>query len=644
MRDEAPLAVLAERIGSGVDSLGFQAEIEHCTVELNSTQLDLALHEDGDDLVFSGQWRDVTIRWRWTPQAGGFVVRLELRGAHPLHCRSVESLRLRYAPPGGAASWRILSDDDDVFASIGAVPVAELGAAGSGGTLLKGAFRDSASPGLLLATPLPQRFLHRYHACLDGDALTLTATTSFPVGMLGQHEIISEETWVCASLPARQAIRTYAGFVPLMQPHPVPPVGWSSWDYYFTAVWLDDIIENMEAVRRDPALAQHVTSILVDEGWEHQPGAWEPNYRFPGGMTRLADEIRSRGFTPAVWLAPVHVHPESPLALRSPQALVKNRHGDPQVVDGRMFMLDPTHPEGQAFLRDVFTRLYDAGFRCFKLDFVLCLLEAEQFHDPTKGHYDALRDMLAHIRAAVTEDSHLLGCGVPAACGPRLVESGRIAVDIHNQWSHVTWIVEQLSVRYWMHNRIWVNDPDYLVVRGRDTSNEAETNVLNPRANDPQAGRWRSGPVFSYDEARTWASIVALSGGSVRLSDRLDMLNERGRALLRHLIVPTGVAAEPLDLCDARHPALWHQSLADQERLTVINWADQARELAVDFARYGLPPPAAVRDWWDGETYRLDAGVLRLRLAAHACMVVSWRDAGCGMRDEGRIPHPASLG
>ena len=47
------------------------------------------------------------------------------------------------------------------------------------------------------------------------------------------------------------------------------------------------------------------------------------------------------------------------------------------------------------------------------------------------------------------------------------------------------WVVDSILHNYWLHNRIWINDPDFLIVRGMDTSTEKETNVMNPNANNP---------------------------------------------------------------------------------------------------------------------------------------------------------------
>ena len=49
-------------------------------------------------------------------------------------------------------------------------------------------------------------------------------------------------------------------------------MGWNSWDYYFADVSEQDMIENMEEIRRDPVLREYLRYIVVDMGWEHREG------------------------------------------------------------------------------------------------------------------------------------------------------------------------------------------------------------------------------------------------------------------------------------------------------------------------------------------------------------------------------------
>jgi hypothetical protein len=497
-----------------------------------------------------------------------------------------------------------------------------------GDTGLLGAFPDSVHAGLFVGTRIPQHHVHTYTASRDGEtALTFDCTTTFIESARQATSLSSEETWLCADKRAREALDSYWSHVPHIIPSPQPPVGWNSWDYYFRTVDLDDVIENMEAIRADAVLSDHVRYIVVDDGWQHVDGAWYPNHRFPGGTARLAEEIQQRGFIPGIWTAPLLVDDLCVTAMRHDEILIKDAYGDPQPsgVTNR-YMIDPTHPKGQAYLREIFTRLHREGFRFFKLDFVSVLLDAERLYAPDKGPFDALRDLFRLARSCVGNESHILGCSLPAQCGPGCSDSGRINIDIHNHWTHVKWAAEAHQLWNGMYNRVWINDPDFLVVRGPDTSPESVTNVMNPTAHHPDPPRWRRGPDFTLDEARTWATMVAVSGGSVFLSDRIAALNDAGKSLLYKVLEPFGAAARPLDLCHSDHASLWLQERAGEMRLGIVNWEDTTQTKLISFAEHGLVVPTRITELWTGEPVAVENGTVSIILAPHASAILCWSD------------------
>ena len=623
MAKSCALEELARQIGEGVSDLSFQLSIENDTIRLGAERFDLALEaQDEWRTTFSGQWRDIRVLWEFQPAEGGYWVTLRAESEHSLDCSSMDSLILTYRPDTDSLmDWRVPTKSfNGGMVLAGDLDEEEFHTAG----LFRGAFENSGRAGLFLGTFLPQRHTHDYTVQVpDEHTLHFTCTTRFVEGPRKMQELLSERTWVCATKNVREAIEAYATHIPPITPPPQPPVGWSSWDYYFRAISLDDVIENMEEICQDPALAQHVKYIVVDDGWQVVWGEWYANHRFPGGIERLAEEIRSRGFVPGIWTAPVAVQKLSKTALRSYEFLVKDEYGDPQGTEfPDHYIVDPTHPLGREFIKETYTRLFEAGFRFYKVDFVSTLLRAKRFHDPTQGPYDVLRGLFSLIRECVTGESHILRVG-SMEVGPG-AHSMRLGADIHNQWTHVAWQCEDLQFLYWLHNRAGVLDPDFMIVRGQDTSLEQETNVLNPKAHHPNPPRWRRGPTFTLDEARTWGSLVAVAGGSLFLSDRIRMLNEAGKEMIRRLIVPTGVGGRPLDLCEGFRPSVWLQQLEDTYRLLIVNWAGEARERAFPFQVYGLAAPREVMDFWTGEKIEVRGGELAVNLAPHASALVCW--------------------
>ena len=362
---------------------------------------------------------------------------------------------------------------------------------------------------------------------------------------------------------------------------------------------------------------------MIDDGWETCVGEWYTNHRFPEGLQGLADRIRSCGLIPGIWTNGAQARDLSYPTLRQPELFIKDEFGIPQTADG-MAILDPTHPETEKFVLETYSRLYEAGFRIFKVDFLSTILQGKRFHDPACGPYEAVRRLLRLIRKAVGPDSHIVGCSYPAECGPGIVDSSRISVDIHNHWLHVLWIMEYMQARFWCNGKLFRSDPDMLVVRGSDTSLEEETNVFNPwnlvpPGKDRFSSRWRRGPVFNYAEAETWANLVVFSGGDIMLGDRLSMLNEKGMGLVHSHLTPHSHAAVPLDLGDKEVSEFWYDS--QTRSLLMVNTADCMEEMEFSFPAFGLAVPDTVSC---GKPFTYQNGIFCVALRAHESAVICW--------------------
>ena len=477
-----------------------------------------------------------------------------------------------------------------------------------------------------MGTILPQKHRHTYTTVCVGDALIISAITSYTSSFDYSDELLTETTWICTNQDALSAIETYAQFYPLL-PKSESCYGWNSWDYYFTTVTHDDIVENVDNICKDNVLRSSTSYIVIDDGWEHMWGEWEANYKFPKGLKHTASFISSKGFIPGIWTAPLCVEQLTKTALRKPEVLIKDQYGDPIMVEGQ-YLVDPTSPAGEAFLADLFIKLHADGFRLFKVDFVRRLLDVDSFYDKTATPYDAARRLFEIIRRCVGEGCHIMGCSLPIQCGAGVADSGRTGIDIHNQWEHFAWAVESYTFVYWANRRIWINDVDFLVVRGTGTSLEKETNVMNPKAHDPNPQgffkRWRRGPVFNAIEAETWANFIAMTGGNVFSSDRISMLNERGLELTRNCLAANGNAAKPLDLCKDSHCAFWLCKESAGQSLLMINWKMQPQEMVFVFDEYGLPAPSNHVIKMSFGTGEIRDGAIRCTLPPHGSTLVYW--------------------
>jgi len=277
-----------------------------------------------------------------------------------------------------------------------------------------------------------------------------------------------------------------------------------------------------------------------------------------------------------------------------------------------MPQMDPTHPAAEQFIFDTYRRLYNDGFRVFKIDFVMFLQEGDNFYDKACGPYEALRRLFAIIRRAVGNDSHIIGCSLPPECGAGLCNSSRISMDIHNWWAHAEKIICFWQLRFWENGRLYRTDPDFLLVRGTDTATKPD-DVVKLAPNPP--GLWCGAPIFDRYEAETWANIVTFVGGNVISSDRLTELNEEGMKLLKSHLTPGAGAAVPLDLGERAISTLW--LMRETNELLVLNLADNADTIRIDPAKYGLTAPVSC-----DKAYSYDGKTLEIPLKRHESAIV----------------------
>lgn len=410
---------------------------------------------------------------------------------------------------------------------------------------------------------------------------------------------------------AADCLREFFSLLPKIWDGVGPLVGYNTWDYYFSGVSEEDVLENLQFIEKDPVLKGAIRCFTVDDGWQCAWGDWYANYRFPHGLKALADRIKAAGLIPGIWTAPLYVQPGSAYSLRGMTGFFRNEYGDPERADGGKFMLDPTHPETVRMVRELYTRLYDAGFRLFKIDFLSFVSRMTRFYDPAATQYGALRDLMKLIRECV-KDSIILGCSLPAeACAPE-ASCGRTGFDIHIKWNHVLLAMERLQLCWGQHRRIWANDVDFLVVRGPETDNDPCRSTLDPKLHSPLRRRWRMGEDFTLREARSWASLVLLSGGNLNLSDRLSMLNEKGLDIIHRAIeARREESAVPLDQFEGPYPCVWQQG----DRFIVINFGEEEREFSV-------PSSEALRDLWTDRVISSENSRVTITLRPHESMVL----------------------
>ena len=365
------------------------------------------------------------------------------------------------------------------------------------------------------------------------NGLLLSLETIIPVSYEGKVE--SEEWNVCLRSSMVDALEKSVHEYSKTNEF-VKPIGWSTWDYYFTSATENDVKANVDFIAGNKTLKEKVRYVAIDDGWQQREGDWICGARYPSGLKSLVSYIKEKGLEAGIWIAPTRLHFLCATVMRRHDFLVRNHLGDP-IMDEDMYVLDPTHPDGEKFLRETFAYLRDCGFTFYKLDFVSNLLKCDCFYDKSAGHYDALKKLFKIARECVGEECHLMGCSLPYCIGKGVADSRRTGLDIHNTFSHLKKCLEMAWYQFVSNERVHRLDLDYLIVRGKDTTDDKQTNVLNPlqglyRAEQTDKFRWRDGEDFSYNEAKCWCAILLMSGSSLFLGDNLQRLNEKGLSLV----------------------------------------------------------------------------------------------------------------
>ncbi len=182
-----------------------------------------------------------------------------------------------------------------------------------------------------------------------------------------------------------------------------------------------------------------------------------------------------------------------------------------------------THPAAAEHLVGLFATLRSRGFAFHKVDFIYGGAMVGRRHADVTG-IEAYRLGLELVRAGAGEDAVILGCGAPLLPSIGLVDAMRISPDVMPAWAPDLDDISQPGMRSalaagraraWMHGRLWVNDPDCVLIR--------------PEVERPEP----------------WQDYVSTLGGLAVSSDPLPALDAEHLDRTRALMVPADLS--PVD-------------------------------------------------------------------------------------------------
>ncbi len=375
------------------------------------------------------------------------------------------------------------------------------------------------------------------------------------------------------------------------------PTGWCSWYYYYTKISQKIILDNLAKVKEQKL---PIEFFQIDDGYQREIGDWLiPNERFPGGMRILADEIKRVGLKPGIWLAPFLVRKKSDFYRKYPEAVLKDENGKPVSAIyqpiwglGHTYALDVTHPAALAFLEKVFTTVVkEWGYPYLKLDFLYAGLLPGETYKKNLSPQLRYMEVLKMIRGIVGKNTFLLGCGAPMLPSIGFFDGMRVSCDVAPYWGPEklrvflkdrnalctrTALLNNLT-RASMHRNLWLNDPDCLLVRKKK-------NQMTPA------------------QTQLMASVLALSGGMLLVSDDLTKLETERSDLLRRAIQLNSECQHktpvPIGIFHSEFPKALYNPAG---YLGVWNPEPEERELLIE-----MPVPikanASLIDFWTGQS------------------------------------------
>lgn len=388
--------------------------------------------------------------------------------------------------------------------------------------------------------------------------------------------------------------------------------GWSTWYYYYNKISPDIIYDNIKNIKSKNI---DIKYIEIDDGFQKKVGDWDDlTPEFSGKMAEIANYITKSGYVPGIWIAPFIADIRSRLVKNYPEFILRTEHGRPLVAgynplwSGRFYFgLDITNPAFEEYLRNII-RIYtkEWGFKLLKLDFLYgaCLRGANHINSRL-SRAEVLKYGMKIIREEAGKDVTFIGCGMPLSTGIGNVQVMRIGPDTATYWKKIVGSFLQTGamigvrnsirnsmVRSLMNRKLWINDPDCVILR-------------------------KNGNKLTKHERLTNINVAILSGGALLYSDNFKELtsdNFYEISIIENISNKTfGGDTIPLDIMGKEIPEIFYNT---NGYIGIFNFKSYAVNKIVDFNLYTdilNKKIVLLRDVWSGKEYDVDGNILILK-------------------------------
>jgi hypothetical protein len=450
----------------------------------------------------------------------------------------------------------------------------------------------------------------------------------------GQSE--TGETFVIGAFRnAHDGVEAYASAAAQANHVKLPPLPGGGYSTWYHARALDEKRMAELAVYSKEKLAPFGFQVLqIDDQWQisrRDFTAHKPDGPYPGGMKLTADRIKAAGLIPGLWLIPFGWDPARPVFVGHQDWFVHRENGELYEVKWAGTCLDMTHPDAKKFVTETVSRITrDWGYSLIKIDGLWTGLAASilypepayrndglgdaVFHNPAKTNLEAYRDGMKAVREGAGPGTFILGCNTAQNMRTMggsfgLVDSMRIGPDVGTKWAGILKGAKMGTRLYFFHRRVWYSDPDCTLVR-------KET--------------------LSLDQARTWASWIALSGQLNLDGDDVSGLPPERLEIFKRTMPNHGLTPRPVDLFDSEFPRMWQlvsgRAEARRDVIGLFNWDDKAPvQINAELSRFDLPNGGKGEfvgfDYWANEMIAPFRGALPSTLPPASCRIVALRPA-----------------
>lgn len=374
----------------------------------------------------------------------------------------------------------------------------------------------------LLVGFVSNQFTHQYFLWDDETLSIIGSVDLFGTELASGESIELEEMVILGNKSLWTMLENYADLIKQsneVEFNEFEGIGWCSWYHYFTDITFDELSKNVKLLAeiRDREKIDY-RLVQLDDGYEKEIGDWlTTNSKFPD-LKEIASEIRGKGFKAGLWIAPFSASESSRLFNEHKEWFVKNSDGNPRVAyrnwNKQIFALDTTNPEVLLHLERLIKTIRSYGFDYLKIDFLFAgAIPGGRFNEFLTP-VEAYRSGMQTIRAAAGDDCFILGCGAPLLPSVGYVDGMRIGSDTAPEWNGETMDIGVPSARFslrnaytrsFMHRRLWLNDPDTIVLRNCGLTEE---------------------------EKRVFALSVGLLDGMMLTSDDMSQVGRDGISLL----------------------------------------------------------------------------------------------------------------